>query len=396
MPVNGSLNHERLIFLAMKNIIVIIVWLFLFSLACQPTKQEENVAKRNKEAREDSLEMVETYKYQAKITNSVAPDVETVPVSAGAMDDAADDPAFWFNVGTPDSSLVFGSNKKGGVYAYYLSGAENGYYPVGKINNIDIRQSVIYGNDMLDILSGSNRTDNSIIVYTMDKKGNLSQMLENQLVDPAIISEVYGYCMYKNPQGEAFFIVNGKNGFVQAYSLEDLELKPWRSWKVDTQPEGMVADDQLGFLYVGEEEKGIWKINLKDENAVPQLIEASSSAVNKDIRFDIEGLSIYYGEGDSGFLLASSQGSFSYAIFDRVNNHYIGSFTIKGNDVIDGVEETDGLDIYSWPVGDAFPNGLAMVQDGFNYNGDELKSQNFKLIDLGKVLELYMQSSTEK
>ncbi|MCB0505620.1 MAG: hypothetical protein KDC58_08965, partial [Cyclobacteriaceae bacterium] len=63
----------------MKNIAILTIWLFLFSLACQPSKHTEKETKRNKEAREDSLEMVETYKFQAKITNSVVPDVETVP-----------------------------------------------------------------------------------------------------------------------------------------------------------------------------------------------------------------------------------------------------------------------------------------------------------------------------
>ena len=32
-----------------------------------------------------------------------------------------------------------------------------------------------------------------------------------------------------------------------------------RSFDVGSQTEGMVADDQLGYLYVGEEDVGIWR-----------------------------------------------------------------------------------------------------------------------------------------
>ena len=51
-----------------------------------------------------------------------------------------------------------------------------------------------------------------------------------------------------------------------------------------------------------------------------------------------------------------------------------------GKDQIDGSEETDGLDIVSDSLSPAFPKGLLVVQDGFNYDGDSLRAQNFKLI----------------
>jgi 3-phytase len=99
-----------------------------------------------------------------------------------AMDDAADDPAFWFNQDFPDSSLIFGSNKKGGIYSYHLDGSIYEYYPIGLINNIDIRQGVSFGEKSLDIISGSNRTDNSIVIYTIDNQGKLQQLLKNFVV----------------------------------------------------------------------------------------------------------------------------------------------------------------------------------------------------------------------
>ena len=55
---------------------------------------------------------------------------------------------------------------------------------------------------------------------------------------------------------------------------------------------------------------------------------------------------------------------------------------------MDGVEETDGLEIYGGELPAPFNKGLLMVQDGFNEKAGEPESQNFKLVDLQKVLEL--------
>ena len=89
--------------------------------------------------------------------------------------------------------------------------------------------------------------------------------------------------------------------------------------------------------------------------------------------------------------MASIQGSFSYAIFDIPNDQYLTSFKIvDGN--IDGVEETDGIEILTAPLGKKFPNGVLVVQDGYNQDKDgNPENQNFKLIDLSdlyKILDL--------
>ena len=51
-------------------------------------------------------------------------------------DDAADDPAIWLNQSVPGQSIILGTDKKSGVYAYSLQGEEIGYTQLGKINNI--------------------------------------------------------------------------------------------------------------------------------------------------------------------------------------------------------------------------------------------------------------------
>ncbi|VEP13134.1 conserved hypothetical protein [Hyella patelloides LEGE 07179] len=76
---------------------------------------------------------------------------------------------------------------------------------------------------------------------------------------------------------------------------------------------------------------------------------------------DVEGLTIYYGEDGNGYLLASSQGDNTFAIYDRAgSNSYLGNFAIEG------VEESDGADITNVPLGDDYSAGLLVVQDGSN------------------------------
>ena len=350
---------------------------------------------RIKEAREDSIELAEAYYLMNKVDAKVHPLFETDPVRSKDGEDAADDPAFWYNHINPDSSLVFGTNKKGGIYAYNLKGHEVAYYEIGLINNIDIRKQVSVGGRTLDLLGGSNRTDNSVILFEITLDGKLQPLLnENHRFDFSDIDEVYGFCLYRKDD-QAFAVVNGKNGRIRVLLITEREkqilLEPYLQWDLDTQPEGMVADDQNNMLYVGEEENGIWKVTIQAD-AQLEIIPSSQKINNPDIEYDIEGLALYKdpsGDPSKGFLLASIQGSFSYAIFDRSgDNQYLMNFTIDSNDMIDRVEETDGLEIYSESLNELFPYGLLIVQDGFNFQNDQMENQNFKLVSLEQVLKL--------
>ena len=128
-----------------------------------------------------------------------------------------------------------------------------------------------------------------------------------------------------------------------------------------------------------------------------RLIPSSQKINNEHITYDIEGLALYKdpsGDPMQGFLLASIQGSFSYAIFERTgDNRYITSFKIMGNDKIDAAEETDGLEVYSGKLTEQFQHGLLVVQDGFNFDGQQMINQNFKIVPLEQVLDLLKTSA---
>ena len=123
--------------------------------------------------------------------------------------------------------------------------------------------------------------------------------------------------------------------------------------------------------------------------AVDGTIIANSSEENPNFKYDIEGLAIYATDSVNGYLIASSQGNYSYAVFERQgDNRYIGSFRIVGGQ-IDGVEETDGIDVSNVPLGADYPAGIFVVQDGYNYENEKLVSQNYKYISWEKIEALF-------
>ncbi|AFZ49482.1 phytase [Dactylococcopsis salina] len=122
---------------------------------------------------------------------------------------------------------------------------------------------------------------------------------------------------------------------------------------------------------------------------IPQGTDQLVSGEPSPLVPDIEGLDLYYGADGKGYLLASSQGDSSYAVYSREgNNEYLGSFVIGDNGEIDQVNESDGLDVINVNLGSAFPNGLAVFQDGANDpqnavpDEEELEnnSTNFKFV----------------
>jgi 3-phytase len=383
-------------------------FLFLLAIACQEPETMTDflpaVDAANTEAREDSLALAAAYAAQERIVASVTANTETANARAQEMADAADDPAVWVHPSDSERSLIFGSNKTGGLAAYNLSGAEVAYYPIGKINNVDILEGVKLGEETITILGCSNRSDQSIDLFRVDPEtGKLTDVAAGVLpVDSSKIDDIYGFCLGRNTQsGEIYAIINGKNGHMQQFLLDgttgEFTLELVREVTFASQTEGMVADAELGWLYVGEEGRGLWKLplvpaskeaHLGDGAQVQKMVEGAEIATNDKLMADVEGVSLIKTGPGAGYLILSVQGNFSYAVYDRAgDNEYLGSFKIDDGPQIDGVEETDGLEAIAGNFGPSFPDGLLVVQDGFNYAADTLQPQNFKLVDWRRVVE---------
>ena len=333
-------------------------------------------------------------KASEKITRTTTALLETDPMPQHNQVDAADDPAIWVNPEQPSKSYIIGTDKKGGLAVYNLQGKQLHYYADGLMNNVDLRTGFVLNNDTIDLVASSNRTNQSISVYKINADGSLTNLVSQPIISK-MTADVYGFCLYKSPvSGKFYAFVNSKSGEVEQWELfasdNKVDGKLVRQFKLNTQVEGMVADDANQTIFIGEEVYGIWEFSAEptsDNDGT--LLPKSTEKDNENIRFDIEGLAIYYLPDGNGYLVASSQGNYSYAVFNRKSPHqYLGSFRITDGSV-DGAEETDGLEIYSHVLNNDFKHGLVVVQDGYNYDSDKAQAQNFKLVCWENIAQLF-------
>ena len=325
----------------------------------------------------------------ASSTNIVSPSVETEPVEN--FGDTADDAAIWIHPTDPAQSLIIGTQKQHGINVYDLAGRKLQSLPDGRINNADIRYGFDIGGKSVDIVTASNRSNDSIGIYAVDLASLTLRDVADGVIDTGM-TDPYGQCMYRSAtSGDYFVFINNNDGLVKQWKLEATDndrvaARLVRQFNVGSQTEGCVADDATGDLYIGEEDVGIWKYSAEPDGGENRLLVDSVDGGN--LTADVEGLSIYYGPGDAGYLIASSQGSDNYVVYDRAgDNSFIGLFHIVADEVlgIDGVSETDGLDVSSANLGAAFPYGVFVVQDGRNISPDE--RQNFKLVPWQRIAE---------
>ncbi len=207
------------------------------------------------------------------------------------------------------------------------------------------------------------------------------------------LDEIYGLCMFKNDFGFQVF-VNDKDGRYQQWLLLTVEgyseLPGFigqlvREFTVPSQPEGCVADDENEKLFLGVEAEGVRIVEAN--HSMPVELVSLYDTDDEVLTADIEGMSLYKA-GEEGFLIVSSQGNNSFAVYDRLPpNSYRGSFLVTENlDAnIDGAAETDGVSASSFVQTDLFPSGLLVVQDGFNTHPRE--KQNFKLVSWKHVAD---------
>ena len=316
----------------------------------------------------------------------VMPRMQTAPVAQ--MGDAADDPAIWVHPQDATKSRILGSNKKQGLLAYDLEGRQTQFLASGRLNNVDVRQDVRFGAERFDLALATQRDEQSMVLFTIDGEGTLAEAARL----PTGLNDIYGTCLYRTTEGGLDAFVNDKDGRYEHWQITraggKFGAKLARQFKVATQPEGCVADDRSGLLFVGEEDRALWVTSARaDQPATLKMV----MAVGDWLHDDIEGMGIYHGTGKS-YLVVSSQGNSSYVVFDAAAPFKVrGAFRVGMDPVagIDGASETDGLEISSANFGGPYARGMLVVHDGFKRMPDG--AQNYKAVawdDIAKALKL--------
>ncbi len=300
---------------------------------------------------------------------SIPAQTETDPMVG--VGDRADDPAIWVSPNDVANSLILGTNKDEGLHVYSLAGKELQFLDVGAVNNVDVR-----GN----LAVASNDETGGISWFSIDPATSNVQHLNDTPVD---IVEPYGICM-GNLNNSYQAGVTYKDGTVQIWTgtlQEDgtVSAKFERSAKLETQLEGCVFDEEQSLLFIGEETKGIWSLDLANADSAPQKVDFIEDG--NGLVADTEGLSLWRGENGEGYLVASAQASDRFVVYDRKAPHAprgIITITASADGAIDAVTHTDGLDVSSASL-PGYPAGILVVQDDGNPKSGV--DQNFKIVD---------------
>ena len=322
---------------------------------------------------------------------------ETPPVITEG--DAADDPAIWVNKNNPSNSIIFGTDKKSGIYSYNLQGQELSYTNLGRINNVDTR-SMNLGDDEnvsdFTFLFGSNRTLGSVDLWVFEDNKTRQKLKNNSWEVPSKPSFrgksniiVYGICAGIDPKyGLVAFLTEDTGPRVEVWNLTDNGLDLITTFNNGGESEGCVYDDFNRTLFISEEEvRGVLKAYRLDDSfdfSEPYIVDSREGQIGGDP----EGVSLYKTSSNSGYLILSSQGDSKFNLYDRNYPYdYITSFRIGSSKSIDNVTDTDGIETINFKLSDEYPEGIMIAQDGLNKDGYKTKRQNFKIVSFKDVLD---------
>ena len=317
--------------------------------------------------------------------------VETDPVRSSG--DAADDPVIWRHPLDGAQSTIIGTDKNRGLMVYDMNGRILQELPDGKLVNVDLRHDFPLGGSPTAIVTAGDRSDHSIAVYAIDPSTRRLRNVAARRLGVDLV--VYGSCMYRSAVNGAYYVfITSKTGEVDQWRLIEtrqgtVDAERVRRFDVGSQIEACVADDELGFLYVGEENVGIWKYAAEPAGGDVR-IAVDSTGPTGFLTPDVEGLSIFFGVAGTGYLIASSQGRDAFNVYRREGrNEYVATFAIEEGNGIDRVTKSDGVDVLNANLGPRFPDGVFVTQDHHN----DGSRQNFKLVPWPAIEAIIREAS---
>ncbi|MEL6477965.1 MAG: phytase [Pseudomonadota bacterium] len=335
----------------------------------------------------------------------------------------SDDAAIWYDNTNPAYSMIVTTHKNGGLRVYDLEGEElQRIEPEGiRYNNVDVLYDVGPNRVKFDLAIASDRENDTLAIFKINRQtGEFEDVTAPSIPDSIFGIDdgeqtAYGLAAYQSPvDGEAYVFVTQADGsqIAQLRLVQERGQFTYETVRMldlpvaegddpaDYQSEGIVIDRETGIGYVAvEEELGLLAFEAElggsDDFEIIAPIDADF------FEPDLEGVAIHYGEEGEGLIVVSSQGDSTYAVFDRISYEFQGSFAIRGDHAeIDGVEETDGIEILSTGL-PGFESGILITHDGSNDpeavfqdpEDGELQNfnTNFKFSDLGDVLEIFDQ-----
>ncbi len=366
-----------------------------------------------------------------------------------------DDPSVWVHPVNQEGSLIIAAAKKGGLRVYDLQGklvqtfladTDAAGKPLNRYNNVDVQYNFDLDGTRIDIAVASDRIQDNLHVWKIDPDNASAPLVDitsssmprafptkpdpddrdDEIPNPNDgKNTAYGLALWRDKGADKLYalvtqnseavirqfeIIPGADGKVSAMVVatyqfpyefmgQDLTIENELDANLDFSPqfEGIAIDQRTGIAYAGNEDVGLFRIDLKtfDAEKTPFYTTRRFDPTSMLAR-DAEGVSIYYAD-TGGYIVVSSQGMAhgegpnlpypdiddTFAVFSlEAPNDYLGSFALPANGEIDAVQECDGADIASIAL-PGFPHGMLITQDGYNDDLDGLsgvtKATNLKV-----------------
>ncbi|MEV6318390.1 phytase [Streptomyces sp. NPDC051776] len=329
----------------------------------------------------------------------------------------------------------------------------------GRFNNVDIVYGVELDGHRTDLALVSDRGRDRVRAYAIDPRAvragraplrdvtavGVAPVFSRDEEDVDEQRTAYGLAAYTH-DGDAYVVVSrrsetrlkllklkdaggGKVGYATEDSVDlpaSFTLPGGKRWEPCADPgdhaqvEGMAVDLEEGVLYAAQEDVGLWRVDLGGEEFDrPELIDrvreygvpwtydsAKEECVidmahdpghgGKHLRADAEGVTVYHAGDGEGYVLASSQGDNTFAVYGRDGrNPYLGSFEIGQGPATDGVQHSDGSTVINVPLGPGYPKGLLVTHDGEAEPADgDRETTNFKFVKWDAVASAFPDDLT--
>lgn len=316
----------------------------------------------------------------------------------------------------------------------------------GRFNNVDIARGVPLAGERVDVAVVSDRYNDQVRFYAIDPAGAGTAEPLREVTAPGLpwlFSEsrdevdeahtAYGLTVWQ-PEGGAAHAVVTQEGATTLATVRIEEVAPGllgyrdvdttvmpssfdlpdgTTWVPCEEPgagphlEGLAVDQESAVLYAAQEDVGLWRLPLPFGSGEPVLVdrvrdfgvadvwdeeseECAQAGPDRGLggqllTADAEGVDVWSGPGGTGWVVVSSQGDSTFAVYRlHGRNLPVGSFSIDGVGGADDIDGSDGLALTTQPVG-RFTEGLFVSHDEPETPDDGRDATNFSYVSLGDI-----------
>lgn len=320
----------------------------------------------------------------------VRPSLETLPGTLASGNQPLD-VALWVNPLDPGQSLLLVADASAGLITFTLDGREFQLVAEGVVSGVDVREGISVAGVPRPLVVTANRTLNGLVPYVIVGDRVV------QRVDPNTVLRVGNF----GPETVALYL-SSATGRLYAFTGNNVGSNPTvvqlemtfsedggvsatevRRIALGSPATGLVADEEQGFLFIAERDRGISRVDAEPGPATTASLIAS--VTTGLLGTPVGGLGIYRAGGTAGYLLVANTSASTFNIYERQPPHgLVGTFQVgQGDGDLDPVTRPNTVEVTARNFGPGFPQGLVVAHDTSN------APENHKLVPWPSVANAF-------